>query len=447
MAEFGLLPEGFVRPTMSEIRAEFESEVRGALGASQPLGDDTFDGHLIGVLSERLDLLWEIGEISFSSIDRDKASGDQLRATGALTGALELEEQSSKVTETLCGDDGQVIPSGTTISTASTGQRFETASDATLSQLDDWLPDTVYEVDDRVTNSDRCYVCITAGVSDSSGGPTTTDPDIVDNTAHWKYLGEGQAAVDVIMTSIEIGKIVAIAGDLTEIETPIGGLNTAVNLLDADLGRDKQTDESFRLLVEAELATPGTGTPDAVRAALLELSGVTNAHVFYNNTDETDESTGLPPHSTECLVQGGDDQDIWDCLWANVPLGITTIGTEDGFATDAEGNAQPVSFSRQEDIDIYIIVDLIEDPTEYQGDDAVKAAIVAWGDAQKTGKDAVASAIGAQAFTVAGVLDVTSVKIGTAPAPGTSDTVDISPRQLAIYDTSRITVNTTDGTP
>ena len=77
----------------------------------------------------------------------------------------------------------------------------------------------------------------------------------------------------------------------------------------------------------------------------------------------------------------------------------------------------------------------------------IKAAIVAWGDARGVGRDTVASAVAAQAFTVPGVLDVPTVYIGTAPSPGTSTTIAISVRQRAVYDTSRITVTLSNGTP
>ena len=84
----------------------------------------------------------------------------------------------------------------------------------------------------------------------------------------------------------------------------------------------------------------------------------------------------------------------------------------------------------------------IDDPTLYpvDGDAQVKAAIVAYGDAQKCGKDVVASRLSAAAFTVPGVGDVTDIDIGLAPAPASGATLVITKRQLAVFDTSRITV-------
>lgn len=446
----GLFPEGLMIDTFEELVAEIEAELRADWGASIPLGDGTFDGHVIRIVSERLRLIEELLQVSFSSFDPDANNGAAQRAIGAITGTFEIPAAGSLVTETLCGDDGTVIDEGNIVATSSTGKPFviPTGVTVTLEQLDAWQPSTLYAVRARVTNSGRCYQCITAGESNGVGGPTTTDPDIVDNTAHWVYLGDGEAAADVVMVSEEQGPIVAVAGDLTEIQTPIAGWNTARNLLDAELGRGTMTDEDFRLLREQEVAQPGTSPPDAIRAAMLQIAGVTNATVFYNNTDETD-ADGVPPHACEVLVQGGADQDIWDALWQNVPVGIRTVGTEDGFATDAEGEQQPISFSRPEGIEVYAIVTLEKDPSTYAGDDVIKQAVATWGNSQRTGKNVVASAIASQCFAADedGVLDVSSVKIGTAPAPGTSTTIQISKRQLAVFDTSRITVTSSNGEP
>lgn len=440
--------EGYLADTFESIRDEIIAELRAEWGASVPLDDGTFDGHLIAILSERLVALDELGEIAFTSFDPDAASGVMQRVLGLITGTLETPAAGSKVTITVCGDDGTVLAggdSGNVVSTASTGKRFVFATEVTLLQLDDWAASTAYAEGDRVNNASRCYECITAGVSAGAGGPTTTAADIVDGTAHWIYLGEGEAAADVVARSEEIGPIVAVAGDLTSRETPVAGWNTAVNLEDAELGRLAQTDEDFRLQREADVTAEGNGVPDAIRANVLAIAGVTNATVFFNNTDET--VNDIPPHSCEVLVQGGDDQAIWDTLWQSVPVGIRTIGTEEGTALDADGFEQPVSFSRPEEIEVYVDVTLEKDPTTYGGNAEVKLAIATWGNAQRTGKNVVASAIAAQAFTVAGVLDVPLVEIDDAPAPSSSTTIPISKRQLAKYDTSRITVTTSDGEP
>lgn len=448
MADYGVTDDGFVPQTVAQIRAEMEEEARQEFGRSFPLGDHTWAGHEIGIVSERLGLLWEVAEATYSAGDSDKATSDALRALGGLTGTFELEASYSTVLETLTGDDASVVPIDSVISTDSFGKRFKTTVAATLVQLDDWVATTAYIAGvDRVNNSGRAYQCITSGVSAGSGGPTTNAADITDGTAHWTYLGEGEAAVDVICAAEETGPTVAVARDLTVIENPTGGWNSAINLLDAVEGRGEQSDEDFRLLREAELSQPGTGPADAVRAALLAVSGVTNATVFFN-VEEVTDADGITPHACECLVQGGDDQDILDCLWDNVPLGIKTLGTTVGTVTDDEGTVQTVRFTRPTEKLVYVTIVLEKNPRTYLGDAAAKLAVAEQGNERGTGYNVVASAVSKWAF-VDGVLDVSSVLISVAPTvvPVASTTIPISLRELAVFDTSRVGITSSDGTP
>lgn len=440
MADFGVFDEGLLVPSISQLREAWEESCRDKFGRDFPLGDFTFAGHIIGLLVEQVGLLWEVAEVAYGSIDPDSASGNMLRAVGALTGTFELPESSSVAVVTLTGAASTVVPQGSIIS-QSAGKRFATAITDTLVALDAWVPSTLYAVGDRVTNSSRAYQCITAGVSDGSGGPVDTLEDETDGAAHWTYLGEGDSAVDVVATCTETGPIVAVARSLSTIETPVGGWESAINLLDAVLGRDKQTDESFRLMREQELHAPGTGPFEAVRTALLQLDGVTSVSLLFNNGDVTDVN-GLPPHSVEALVIGGDDQVIWQALWDNVPIGIQTYGGESGTVIDSEGRDQTLSFSRPTQKLIHVEVTLEMDDELYVGDDAVKEAIATWGNGTLgLGDEVYSSAVGARAF-VTGVDNVTQTLISIDPVdpPVSSATLTMGVRDLPVFDTSRITV-------
>ncbi len=63
---------------------------------------------------------------------------------------------------------------------------------AVLAEIGDsaWTALTAYLAGAYVTNSNRLYVCITAGTSAASGGPTTAVSDITDGTAHWRFCQE-----------------------------------------------------------------------------------------------------------------------------------------------------------------------------------------------------------------------------------------------------------------
>lgn len=445
----GLTPEGFVVETLTEIRESMRREIWDNISATLDLSDRSFEGFLIGIVADRISSVWDLAQAVDSSADVDKAVDAQLDALAAQTGTLRREASYSTVTVTWVGDPGTFVDAGTGAEVPD-GPRFDSIESATLVLLDDWVASTAYAVGDRFTTSGRCYQVAIAGTSGSSA-PTSTSTveDIVDGTAHLRFLGEGSAADDAAAKATETGPKVANAGTLIEIATPIGGLLSVTNLEDSLVGRDRMNNAQLRVLREQELAEPGTGTINAIRSALLQLDGVVSVAMFENVTDVTD-GDGVPPHSVECMVQGGDDQEIWDTLLANVVFGIRTWGTEIGSSIDSEGNAHEMRFTRPDEIEIWIDITYTYDASAYPagGDAAVAAAIAAYGQARPAGLDVFASALGARAFTATtGVLDVVSVKIGTAPSPSSSATIVINSRQLATYDTLRITVHSSAATP
>jgi len=448
VTDYGLTATGFVPKTFDVIRTEIADAMRAAFGLSIDMGDRSIFGQIVAIISEREAIIWELAEQVYSSQDPDKAAGASLDALCLLTGTFRPGPLASTVTLTLTGTPATPVPAGNKAHALSTGTQVSTDSPGTITLLSSWVNSTTYALNDRVTNGGNTYICTDPGISAISGGPTGTSSSIVDNGVIWRFMGQGTGAVDVPATATTTGPLTLTSGDVTVKDTAVGGWSGVINLADGITGRDLMTDEDLRMLRVEELSSAGKATIDAIEAVLLEITGVTAATIFDNNTDITN-SDGVPPHAIECLVRGGADQDIRDALLGEVAAGIATYGNTSGTSTDSQGISHTVKFSRPVEIPIYVDVTLIKNAGTYpaDGDAQVKAAIVAWGQKQATGKDAVASAIVAQCFTITGVLDVTNVKIGTSPSPTTGATIAIASRQLATYDTSRITLNTSNGTP
>jgi len=453
---FGLTPTGFVPKDLETIRSEIVEEIADLFGESvgeAAASDTAAIGQLVGIIAERFALLWQLAEAINSSADPDKATGTELEALAALTGTVREPATLSEIVLALTGTAATLVPGGSQASEEDTGVTFETLADATIVAAPVWAPTTAYVVGDRVENDtpDRIYECVVAGTSAGAGGPTGTGTGIVDGGVTWDFLGEGDGVVDAAAEATETGPKIALARKVTVIETPVSGWSGVINVLDADPGSDIESDADFRIRREDELATAGTSPIDAVRAALLDILDVEFVSLFVNNTDDpiTVGGVDIPPHAVEALIIGGDDQDIWDALLANIAAGIQTFGTEIGSATDSEGNVHTQAFSRPDEVEIYIDIELTYDAALYptDGDDQVKAAIVAQGNLSTTGKDSVSSAVKSWCFDVPGVLDVTLAEIDDAPAPSSEATVAINVREIAKYDTSRITVVSVSGTP
>lgn len=68
-----------------------------------------------------------------------------------------------------------------------------------------WAINTAYVKGQTVTNdTGKLYTCITSGTSAGSGGPTGTNADITDNTAHWMYAGaSGTISNDTIVNGLK----------------------------------------------------------------------------------------------------------------------------------------------------------------------------------------------------------------------------------------------------
>ncbi len=444
----GVTVDGFVAKTLLEIKTDLETAFKGSFGESIDVSPQSVFGQIIGIMAERYADLWNLAEAVNAGFNPDAATGAQLENVAAITGTFRLPATNSEVTGTATGTPSTTLPVGRVASVENTLARFVTIEEVTLADPGAWVNTTVYALDVRRRNASRVYQVITAGTSAGSGGPTTTDADITDGTVHWMYLGEGTGVVDVDFESEETGPVIAVSGSMNTIETPVSGWSNIVNLLDADLGSDLETDSALRIRREIQLRASGKAALDSIRAALLRVDDVSAVTVFENVTDATD-GDGLPPHSIEALVSDGDDAEIWQAVFDNVAAGIQTFGTESGSVVDSQGISHTVKFSRPVDRNVWLIVNLIVDEDEYpaDGDDQIKAAIVAYGDTFATGKNAVASSLAAQCFDVAGVLDVSSLLLGLSNPPTVSTTIAVSVRQLAKFDTSRITVNTTPGTP
>jgi uncharacterized phage protein gp47/JayE len=384
---YGVLAAGFSRKPLDVCVQELRDAIHATFGATQDCDDPSGPwAQLIGVLADRESELWDMGEAVYASRDPDQATGDALRGICSITGTVPQDPLFSQVALTLSGSPGTIVGAGFVASVTGSGIRFATTAAATI-----------------------------------GGGGTIA-------------LVPAQAE--------ESGPLIAPAGTLTTIETPVAGVTAVTNPLDAVPGRNVETDAELRLRRVAELAVAGSATPPAVQAEVENVAGVTSCTVFENTGDATD-SDGVPPHAIEVVVTGGVDQDIINAIWNSRSSGIYPHGGVTGTVTDALGVVQTLRFSRPTSVPIYLVVNLKIDAAKYpaDGDAQVKAALVAWGLANLSGGVAVVAWQLKRDLTISGITDCATLFIGLSAAPASEATILIGSRSIAAIDTSRITVN------
>lgn len=440
--EYGVTAAGFVPKTLDAVHESLKADLRAEFGASINLEPSSVFAQIAGIMAAAYAELWEAHEEVYDSFYPDSSIGASLDNVSALTGCSRLPAARTRVMGTLFGTAGTVVSVGKVTSVTGSGKRFSLLAGATIVAVPAWANSTAYTVGARRSNGGKTYECITAGTSAGSGGPTGTGANITDGTVHWRYVATTTACADGAFDCEETGPVPAYAGTLTTIETPVSGWDGVVNLDDhGSLGRAVETDAELRLRREAQLASSGSATVDAIRADVMAVSGVTGCTVFENDTDTTN-GDGMPPHSLEPLVTGGEDAEIAAAIWSSKGGGAATCGSTTVSVNDSEGNPHDVKFSRATQIDAYAAVTLVKDAATWpaDGDAQVKQAIATWAAAYyQNGEDVHASQLYVPTFGVAGVVRITGLTVGTTPGP-VGASIAIGTREIAAFSTSRITV-------
>jgi hypothetical protein len=437
---------GLQTETLEEIRANIFARLTASWGASVTTIDQSRIGALVTIVADLLLQYDQLFQALFNAQNPGTAVGGALQNLAALTGTLPLGPIASTAKLLLTGSPG-TVPFGKLAESAT--QVFAIDDDCVLLPLIAWAPGTTIAKGLRRTTGTKCYQCIVAGVTGATA-PTAISGVIVDGGVSWQFLGNGTAVGEINATATSVSETTALSTTISIIKTPSAGWAGVINLLDAVPGRGVESEESLRLRRFDDLVRVGSHSLDALRADLLAylatVSTVYSATILQNIGEVTDVN-GLPPHSYEAIVRGGEDLQVATLLLASQGAGDTTFGNTPITVIDSEGYGQLIKFTRPAINLIYATVDVVVTsgaPIDIA--QQIKVAIVNYGDKQAVGRDVSASAVSAQCFLPT-VLDVSSVKIGLIASPSSSATLVMGLRDLAEFDTSRIVVNTIVGTP
>jgi uncharacterized phage protein gp47/JayE len=257
--------------------------------------------------------------------------------------------------------------------------------------------------------------------------------------------GEAQGTVDC--ASVETGPIDCPLYTLTEIDTPVSGLDRVWNTFEVSIGRNEETDSELRLRRENTLQVAGNATVEAIRSKLLNLVGVSAAFVFENDTLVVDLD-GRPAKSFEAVVQGGDDQEIADKIWEAKPAGIQTYGSSSEVVVDSQGAPHTIYFSRPTEVPIYVSIDLtIDDSFPDNGAALAQQAILDYGASLTIGDDVIVyPKLVASLNSIPGILDmiirIDDAPVSTTPSdPAVDNNVVIAAFARAVFSAPNTDIN------
>ena len=242
-------------------------------------------------------------------------------------------------------------------------------------------------------------------------------------------------------------------------EEPVGSaIFSVVSLrpgVPIQFGGDPETDAELRLRYLLEKARGGSSHPEAVVARIWNVPNVEAVSFRQNRRDEAHD--GLPPHSLELTVDGGNTRVLAETLFRAAPCGIELVGNTTVGVVDIHGGAHDVKLNRPQRIPVYVTVKLKTSPYFRVSDFiAAKDAIIRVIGGQDSegqihrgagvgGTVRVAKLIDAL-MDVRGVLDIESLKLDTVSPPEETGNLSFGPSERPITDETRLIV-TASGVP
>ena len=387
----GLDRNGFKRKNYAEIYAEMEVKARESFGDDINMSERSPLGILIRLFSWALAKVWELAEKVYNSGFITKAEGVQLDNLTPFFNTKRNTEQAAVVELLFTGTPGYTITAG---------KQYTTPNDIYFVLTEDVILD-------------------------------------VDGT------GEGQA---VCMDVGVVGNVPA--NTITVQAEPDTDVLTVNNPKASEGGRDYETDvELLNRLLDSS-AGSGSGTANAIRAAVLAVPGVRAATVIENYENVTVD--GNDPKSIHVYVLGGDPDDIAEAIFSKKAAGIKPMGAEVVTVIDDSGEPQTVRFDFAIEVQIYVEVDVtttvafpVDGATRVK-DEIVKLIGGTASDGtiyvgSQMGEDVFVSQLTRAVFVIPGIVDA-SIRIGKAAGTlGTSNIV-IQPNEVAQTGPNKVTV-------
>lgn len=275
-------------------------------------------------------------------------------------------------------------------------------------------------------------------------GSLVSNGNVVFHTLTDNTIGSGGTVTNVIVECNTAGTIGNVpTGSITTIVNPLVGVSSITHTGTSKLGEDTETDYELRNRFAQAFGGAGSGTLDSIRGAILQVSGVESVLIQENDTDST--VGDLPPHSFLCYVLAPSSafQAIGQAIFNKKPAGIATAGDETVTVTDLGGGSHSISFSRTEEVQIYVKA-TIDTNSSYSSSSlqAIQNNIISKLAAYGNGQDVTATSLYGAVY-VDGVTDVTSLMISSDGETYSTDTIEIDISQVAraIAANIEVTVN------
>jgi uncharacterized phage protein gp47/JayE len=470
-----LTEQGFERPRLNEIKADYDQRFIEALGPVNT-APDAVVGQIIAIFSAALDDAYEALHAIYDSMYPSSAEAVSLDGAVSYVGLTRLGATATTVTAVCYGAESTLLPAGS-LARAIDGKQYVATADTVISRAS--CADVLIEIA-TVTNS-AAYQIIANGVSviytsdssataseianglaslfDTDNFVATVESDKlrlkpVDAVSGFTLTVDSKLAVallgtPVVFTAALMGAYALPSNSLTRIDSSIDGWDSVNNPVEGAIGRFTETDEQLRARHANSIRVTGSATAQAIRSRILaEVDSVTYCSVYENRTNAID-TAGLPPHSFETIVSGGFDQEVGEKLFLIKPAAIETHGNTSISVIDENGDTQVCKFTRPTNKIAWLKITVnslnTEEPLTSEIVATIKAAVIEYSELLGIGDDIITQRFYGPIYEATSGLG--SITVEAAITNTTSDTptystanISLTRAQLALFDITRVTV-------
>lgn len=396
MAEYGVTDKGFNIKRLDTIMEEIHTDLTEAYGFDTRLIKPSYLDTLITTFSNQISDLWETVQNSYYAKYPATATGINLDNAVQYGGIRRAANKATTYKLHCTGDDGTQIQAEEAVVSTDTSPeiRLKSADDFEITR------EAFNKVSIKVasaetgaytvsingeqfaySSTDRLEENIINGLAaavTAEGYTVTVSENVL--TIEDKTLSRSNVLIlsDNLTTSSvtviapfvteEYGKITLPYGIVSKMVNNIAGFEAVTNLLDPVYGRERETDIELRQSYIAKSALRSNTMIESIVAELLNnIDSVESASGYENDTDETDER-GLPPHSIEIIVEGGNNDDIAEAILRRKAGGIQTYGSIEVNVLGSYGDTIPVRFNRPDYLYTWLKVTLHGDKSRLPSD-------------------------------------------------------------------------------
>lgn len=396
MAEYGVTDKGFNIKRLDTIMEEIHTDLTEAFGFDTRLTKPSFLDTLITTFSYQISDLWETAQDNYYAKYPATATGVSLDNAVQYGGIRRAANKRTSYRLHCTGDDGTYVREETIVAT-------NTSPEVRLKNADEFeiTRDAFNRVSIKVASAGVGVYSVTINGSQYSfSSPDGVEEDIITGLAkaitddEYTITAENNtltikdktisrsnvlilsdnlttSSVTVIATFLteEYGKITLPYGIVTKMVNNVTGFTAVTNLLEPTYGRKQESDIELRQSYIAKSALRSNTMIESIVGELLNnIENVESASGYENDTDYVD-SRGLPPHSIEIIVEGGDNSEIAQAILRRKAGGIQTYGSIEVGVPGVYGDTIPVRFNRPDYLYTWLKVVLHGDksqlPTNY----------------------------------------------------------------------------------